>query len=159
MTSTTTVYNYRFNVIKNRFKTLQKEYPEIKDWKLSIDYRGKTYLGICRYSKKLIQITHNYLSKKDVSISSYLDTINHEVAHSLTRGHKHDKIWKEKCILLGGTGKRCGSIGLIKDFYKYKYGCGKGCDYFRYSKNNKYEKGINYYCVNHKVKVKLLESR
>ena len=161
-TTTTTAnkneYNYRFNVISNRFKTLQKEYPEIKDWKLSIDYRGKTYLGICRYRNKLIQITHNYLSKKDVSITSYLDTINHEVAHSLTKGHNHDKVWKEKCISLGGNGNTCGSISLREEFYKYKYGCNKGCSYLRYTKNNIFEKELRS-CIKHNESIKLLEER
>lgn len=34
-------------------------------------------------------------------------TILHEVAHALTEGHGHDRVWKAKLIEIGGDGKRC----------------------------------------------------
>ncbi len=37
-----------------------------------------------------------------------LDTILHEIAHSLTPNHHHDHIWKRKAISIGCNGERCG---------------------------------------------------
>lgn len=31
-------------------------------------------------------------------------TILHEVAHALTEGHGHDRVWKAKCLEIGGDG-------------------------------------------------------
>jgi ribosomal protein S27E len=33
------------------------------------------------------------------------DTLIHEIAHALTKGHRHDWVWRRKCIELGGDGK------------------------------------------------------
>ena len=34
-------------------------------------------------------------------------TILHEIAHALTEGHGHDRVWKAKLLEIGGDGKRC----------------------------------------------------
>jgi hypothetical protein len=43
------------------------------------------------------------------------DTIIHEIAHALTKGHNHNNVWKRKCIELGGDGQRCGGVEKYKD--------------------------------------------
>jgi hypothetical protein len=154
-------YNFRFETIEKRFEELKELYKEeLKDFKLKIDKRGKTYLGQCNHTKKIISITHNYLNTpEDLPIEEYLDTINHEVAHALTRGHKHDKVWKDKCIELGGNGKTCGNISLRKYFYSHKYGCDKGCSLYYYKNMNKKFNNGKYRCSKHKLVIKLLEER
>lgn len=57
------------------------------------------------------------LQGKSVELSSQLVQLNdetivrtvilHEVAHALTEGHGHDRVWQRKCIEIGGDGKRC----------------------------------------------------
>lgn len=47
------------------------------------------------------------LSRKLVELNDearVMRTIIHEVAHALTEGHRHDSVWKAKCIELGGDG-------------------------------------------------------
>ena len=47
------------------------------------------------------------LSSKLVEMNSeerVMRTIIHEVAHALTEGHGHDRVWKAKCLELGGDG-------------------------------------------------------
>lgn len=34
-------------------------------------------------------------------------TILHEIAHALTEGHGHDRVWQAKLLEIGGDGKRC----------------------------------------------------
>lgn len=36
-----------------------------------------------------------------------LKTILHEIAHALTEGHGHDRVWQAKLLEIGGDGKRC----------------------------------------------------
>lgn len=33
-----------------------------------------------------------------------METLLHEIAHALTPGHGHDRVWKAKCIEIGGKG-------------------------------------------------------
>ena len=56
------------------------------------------YLKVIRLSKPLVEINDE---------SKILLTILHEIAHALTDGHNHDEVWKNKCIEIGGDGKRC----------------------------------------------------
>lgn len=60
---------------------------------------------------------YNRLGHKSIELSTKLVEINdaervrltilHEVAHALTEGHGHDRVWKAKLLELGGDGKRC----------------------------------------------------
>ncbi len=55
------------------------------------------------------------------------DTIPHEIAHVVMfitkKGRNHDKVWKQCCMALGGTGKRCHDLDLTpaKRHAKYEY--------------------------------------
>ena len=74
-------------------------------WTVTVNRRKRAF-GLCSYSKK------------EISLSTYLvpvmtekaikDTIIHEIAHALTKGHGHDRVWQRKCLELGGNGQRCG---------------------------------------------------
>jgi predicted SprT family Zn-dependent metalloprotease len=39
------------------------------------------------------------------------DTILHEIAHGLTKGHNHDYVWQTKAIEIGCNGQRCYNVG------------------------------------------------
>ena len=47
------------------------------------------------------------LSKKLVLLNDetrVMRTVLHEIAHALTEGHGHDRVWKAKCLEIGGDG-------------------------------------------------------
>ncbi len=46
------------------------------------------------------------------------DTILHEIAHGLTKGHHHDYVWQRKAIEIGSDGKRC--FAICDDLHKAK---------------------------------------
>lgn len=60
------------------------------------------------------------------------NTLPHELAHIicfyLGIGKGHDKVWKDLCIALGGTGKRCHDLMVtparVTQQYVYKATCG-----------------------------------
>ena len=80
----------------------------LSHWKFQYDNSIRRF-GVCKYN------TYNEsgvigLSKKLVAVNEekqVRDTILHEIAHALTRGHGHDAVWKAKCIEIGAKPERC----------------------------------------------------
>lgn len=56
-------------------------------------------LGKCFHSKKLIKLSTYYI--KQYSYKTMINTILHEIAHSLTKGHGHDLVWRQKAKEIG----------------------------------------------------------
>ena len=55
-----------------------------------------------------------------------INIIIHEVAHAVVGcEHGHNKKWKDKCIEMGGTGKRSEAPLARKKGAKYKSSCSK----------------------------------
>jgi predicted SprT family Zn-dependent metalloprotease len=72
-----------------------------KGWKIVYD-NTKRRAGECRYGPKEIGISIHLFVKW--SYDAAMQTLLHEIAHALTPGHKHDKVWKAKAIEIGHTG-------------------------------------------------------
>lgn len=79
----------------------------IKYWCPSYRFKwgkGKNLAGYCNYTKRIISV-----SKAMVKINSYeemLLTMVHEIAHALTEGNHHNKVWQQKCVEIGGDGQK-----------------------------------------------------
>ena len=65
-------------------------------------YKGA--LGRTHYHKQLLEITDKMIVYEGTKFRTVLNTIKHELAHVLTPFHKHDNVWKAKCIELGSDG-------------------------------------------------------
>lgn len=62
---------------------------------------NQPFLGLCSYKDKVIILNAHHIDiHPDDEIK---DTILHEVAHALTIGHGHDKIWADKAREIGCT--------------------------------------------------------
>jgi predicted SprT family Zn-dependent metalloprotease len=105
-----------------------------KGWSFKFNNR-KNSVGVCYTGKKIIYLSRlliEYAEEKEV-----IDTILHEIAHALTPGHNHDKVWKQKAIEIGCNGKRCydektkpnTDLGR-KAISKYKAVCVNGHEWF-----------------------------
>lgn len=57
------------------------------------------------YNTKMIELSSKLVSINDVE--RVKKTILHEIAHALTEGHGHDRVWRAKLLEIGGDGKRC----------------------------------------------------
>jgi len=106
------------------FALEQMEKWGVSDWNFVWDNKAVQRYGQCRYGSKEIGI-----SKKLASINSLeetKDTVLHEIAHALTGpGHGHDRLWKQKCVLVGARPERCytpedsgGTVKTIKGKWK-----------------------------------------
>lgn len=81
------------------------KHTELRYWTVTLNNRKRSF-GVCSYVKRSIQLsTHLVPFMTDEAI---VNTIIHEIAHALCPGHSHDNVWRNKCIELGGDGKRCG---------------------------------------------------
>lgn len=89
--------------IKLAEKTLKK-HKELSNWTVTTNRRKKAF-GVCNYTLKQIELSVHLVPV--MTNEGILDTIVHEIAHALTPRHNHDRVWKAKCIELGGDGKRC----------------------------------------------------
>jgi len=72
----------------------------LNDWKVKLALNhNDPYLGLCVYRDKTIMLNMHHIDihhDKDI-----VNTIKHEVAHALTPGHGHDKVWQDKAIEIG----------------------------------------------------------
>lgn len=76
----------------------------LEGWRISWS-RAKKTAGTCDHRMKVITISTYLLAQRDYADS--MMTITHEVAHALTKGHGHDRVWQGQHRALGGNGKRC----------------------------------------------------
>jgi len=82
-------------------------------WSLVLDNKSKRRAGICKYSKKQIELTLDYALK--ASPDDLEQTIIHEIAHALLPpGVHHGPAWKAKMLELGKDPERCHSCTWVK---------------------------------------------
>ena len=67
--------------------------------------------GCCKYRPRIITLS-KYLTQLNDE-SKVKDTILHEIAHALTPGHGHDRVWRAKAIQIGCNGQRCYSSRTV----------------------------------------------
>ena len=75
----------------------------LKDWSFGYDNSKKitSRCGLCDHVNKRISITVTHAKKARYDVVK--NTILHEIAHALTVGHGHDKIFKKKCLEIGAA--------------------------------------------------------
>jgi len=93
-------------------KKMMNNYTELRYWSVNFNRRKRAF-GICDYSKNQIELSAILVPV--MTDSAIMDTIIHEIAHALTPGNGHNKVWQMKCIELGGDGKRCGGSDKYTD--------------------------------------------
>ena len=70
--------------------------------------RAKKQLGLCDFIKETIYLSKILTPHREEK--NVRNTILHEIAHALVGyGHGHNRVWRRKCIEIGGDGKRCES--------------------------------------------------
>ena len=83
--------------------------------------RMKTQLGTCNHSTKTIKLSQYFV--KELDEDRVRNTILHEIAHALTQGHNHDRVWQNKAIALGCSGERTACLEPPKTKGRMVYKC------------------------------------
>lgn len=105
----------------------------LSDWTVVYD-RSKVRGAQCRYGPR------------EIGLSAYLmaiwewdhieNAILHEIAHALTKGHGHDKVWRAMFLAIGGNGKtRWGTDGEAHVEGKYVGECPNGHKVYKQRKS------------------------
>jgi predicted SprT family Zn-dependent metalloprotease len=111
--------------IEKMARNLMDQYG-LKDWTLRFG-RGRKQAGNCDYINTRITLSAPLMllwSEEHVR-----DTILHEIAHALTRGHPaHGERWRRTFLSMGGNGKRLWDTedGRTELPYKYTGTCPAG---------------------------------
>lgn len=71
----------------------------LPEWKLICVPFSKRIAGQCCYDDKIIRISSFFAEINEEK--HVLNWIKHEIAHALTPGHHHDKVWKKQAKLFG----------------------------------------------------------
>lgn len=91
---------------------LLHKHSELNMWDVTTNNRKHAF-GLCGYHSREIQLSEYLIPF--MSEEAIRNTIIHEIAHALTKGHSHDNVWRRKCIELGGDGKRVGGKEKYED--------------------------------------------
>lgn len=93
--------------------------------------------AFCEYDKKRIILSSYFVEINEES--KVLNWGKHEIAHALTPGHHHDKVWKNQAIQLGIEPRRCFVNGIdgIAPLGKYQATCPKCQEVFHIHQNPK----------------------
>jgi predicted SprT family Zn-dependent metalloprotease len=95
-------------------------------WRFQYD-NAKRRFGRCSYSTKTISLSKHLVLLNELEIVK--NTILHEIAHALTPGAGHSRIWQRKAIEIGCSGDRCySSFEVQVPESRYISEC-KGCGY------------------------------
>lgn len=100
------------NQVRALATELKNKHYELLSWNISFNKRKKAF-GVCNYIHR--EISLSVLLIPFMSDKAIKETIIHEIAHALTKGHDHDNVWRRTCIELGGTGDRVGGSNKFKD--------------------------------------------
>lgn len=72
----------------------------LNDWGVRINPDiNQGYVGMCSHKDKVIILNAHHVDTHPTA--EVKDTILHEVAHALTPGHGHDKVWGDKAMEIG----------------------------------------------------------
>lgn len=95
--------SYRTEVIEDEAKRLFSKY-NLDGWSFQWDTAIRRY-GCCYTGRRVISMSKKLVELNPLEQS--LDTLLHELAHALTPGHNHDRVWQLKCIEIGARPERC----------------------------------------------------
>lgn len=80
--------------------TLMADYDDLFNWSLQLNDRPMRRLGLCIYSRRVIQLSTRFVQLNDEA--AVVETTLHEIAHALVGpGQGHGKVWKEMALIVG----------------------------------------------------------
>ena len=96
---------------------------ELAGWGFFWD-RARRRLGACWYDRQCISLSRHLLGESGCTGREVRDTILHEIAHALAYVHGgergHGRSWRNWCLFLGASPRRCASPGVTGN-HRYRY--------------------------------------
>lgn len=69
-------------------------------------------VGVCDYNHKTITLSTIFMRGSNCDYAKVKKALMHEIAHALTPGHSHDKVWKNLCAEIGGDTRLAATVNL-----------------------------------------------
>lgn len=93
-------------------------------WKFAFDHARRRF-GCCNVTRKFVTLSRPLtLLNDDPQVR---DTLLHEIAHALTPGDGHGRLWKAMCLRIGARPARCYTDATVvsppRSAPRYEYGC------------------------------------
>jgi len=96
----------------------------LSDWHFRFDHARRRF-GSCRAGRKLITLSRSLVILNDES--EVRDTLLHEIAHALSPGDGHGRLWRAACRRIGARPVRCYSDDAVvsppRKAARYRFGC------------------------------------
>ncbi len=99
------------HVALNLARTELERWPELDGWRITLSSRMNRALGKCFYRTRTIQLSLAHVRLNDAV--AVRDTVLHEIAHALTPGHGHDRVWKAMARKVGAKPVRCDTTSAL----------------------------------------------
>jgi predicted SprT family Zn-dependent metalloprotease len=97
----------------------------LSGWELRWSPRAKDQAGLCVHGDRAIVLSGPLMSLWEPG--QQRDTILHEIAHALTPGHHHDRVWQAMCVRVGADPSRTwGHSGETRIPGKWEGACPSG---------------------------------
>lgn len=100
-------------------EVLRDEHLAEDGWTFTFNGRLRRALGRCCYSDRTIELSRDFAVAHGLD-EHVKDTILHEVAHALTPGHGHDKVWKRVARRLGATPRATNKAPLKYSYHRWE---------------------------------------
>lgn len=101
----------------------------LTDWRVAFN-RAKRTAGSCNYATRTVTLSTFVLASRDDAAN--MNTITHEVAHALTKGHGHGYVWQRQHRAMGGDGRRCMAVEPVDHGAPWVAVCSAGTQHHRY---------------------------
>lgn len=88
--------------VQTRWAELQEAYPVLRPWRLTVDRRAKSRLGVCSPIKRVIALSA-WLVEHNPAHPSVMESFLHEVAHAIVPRNGHGKLWLSVARAIGAT--------------------------------------------------------
>ena len=88
-------------------KILTEQSERLPEWRFALD-DGQRRAGACHAPRRLVTVSRQFAL--EAPWEEVVDTVIHEVAHALTPGHNHDRVWQAAAKGLGGTARRTHTV-------------------------------------------------
>lgn len=142
-------FNKLYHSVVNDIGNLIDFPKDWSEWSFKVSGRLTDVAGTANYFDKVLEFSKKYIEFYDEE--EVRDTIIHEIAHAMTKGHNHDEVWRNLCLRLGGSGEEFYDDvddEFLKSRYKYVLYCSHCKRYGRaYQRKRKEEWACKRCCV------------
>lgn len=91
-----------------------RKYGLKQNWKFEYTNKDGRTLGLCNYRERKIILNAPWVKREGGLSVEVKDTILHEIAHALTPGAGHGKVWRRAAVMVGARPRATKPMNTVK---------------------------------------------